>query len=69
MYPEDRRWVKFPASNAVDWRRVGVVVGLKFELKLDAELELELRRGRRNGENVNENETEEVAMLNRNVTV
>jgi len=63
MYPEDRRWVKFPASNAVDWRRVGVVVGLKFELKL------ELRRGRRNGENVNKDETEEVAMLNRNVTV
>jgi len=39
MYPEDRRWVKFPAaaSNAVDGRRgevVSAALVLEFELDL-----------------------------------
>ena len=67
MYPEDRRWVKFPAAadafNVVDGSR-GEVVAAALVL----EFELELGRVR-NGENENENEAEEVTMLKRNVIV
>ena len=41
MYPEDRRWVKFPAAadafNVVDGSR-GEVVAAAFELEFELEL-------------------------------